>query len=264
MQKPTAPSLEVEECPARYVAAPARSFSARSILRAMKSLPAASGSLAVWPGYRSGASAEYPATAKRSQTFLMCPTRPHHSWITRTPGPLPDAGIDRCPFEVCPLLGNSTILTAIASSFLVLGSLRVVDLLRDIRGDAHRQHAAVVGLEHGDREASDAKDLPDQRDAVHGGEHEAGHRFIVAPGQLPLQRLVDLVEAGPARDSIAAVGQALDGVRIPVVLVADLADHLLDDVLHGDDAHRAAVFVHHHRQLQPVALHLAQEAVDAA
>ena len=49
MQKPTAPSLAVEECAARYLAAPARSFSARSMLSAMKSLPAASGSLAVWP-----------------------------------------------------------------------------------------------------------------------------------------------------------------------------------------------------------------------
>ncbi len=49
MQKPTAPSLAVEEWPARYLAAPERSFSARSMFSAMKSLPAASGSVAVWP-----------------------------------------------------------------------------------------------------------------------------------------------------------------------------------------------------------------------
>ena len=79
MQKPTAPSLAVEECPARYLTAPRRSFSACSMFRAMKSLPAPSGSLAVFPWYMSGASAEKPAAAKRSQTDLMCPTRPHHS-----------------------------------------------------------------------------------------------------------------------------------------------------------------------------------------
>src|SRR5437764_5307132 len=64
-------------------------------LSAMKSLPAVSGSSAVLPWYRSGASAEKPSAAKRSQTFLMWPTRPHHSWITSTPGPLPDGGVAR-------------------------------------------------------------------------------------------------------------------------------------------------------------------------
>ena len=58
MQKPTAPSLAVEEWPARNLAAPARSFSAWAMFSAMKSLPAPSGSLAVLPWYMSGASAE--------------------------------------------------------------------------------------------------------------------------------------------------------------------------------------------------------------
>src|SRR5437867_2548925 len=61
----------------------------------MKSLPAPSGSLAVLPWYMSGASAVKPSAAKRSQTFLMCCTSPHHSWITSTPEPLPDVGVAR-------------------------------------------------------------------------------------------------------------------------------------------------------------------------
>jgi hypothetical protein len=65
------------------------------MLSAMKSFPAPSGSLAVLPWYMSGASAEKPAAAKRSHTALMCGTSPHHSWITKTPGPLPDAGVAR-------------------------------------------------------------------------------------------------------------------------------------------------------------------------
>ena len=52
-------------------AAPARSFSACAMFSAMKSLPAPSGSLAVWPWYMSGARAEKPSAAKRSQTLLM-------------------------------------------------------------------------------------------------------------------------------------------------------------------------------------------------
>src|SRR5438270_4215658 len=39
----------------------------------------------------------------------MCGTRPHHSWMTTTPGPLPDAGMARYPCPVVPLLGNSII-----------------------------------------------------------------------------------------------------------------------------------------------------------
>ena len=95
MQKPTAPIFCVDECGARAAAAPRRSFSAWAMFSAMKSLPAPSGSLAVWPWYMSGASAENPSAAKRSHTFLMWPTRPHHSWMTSRPGPLPDAGVAR-------------------------------------------------------------------------------------------------------------------------------------------------------------------------
>ncbi len=71
MQKPTAPTRFVEDRARRYVTAPRRSFSARAMLSAMKSLPAPSGSLAIWPWYRSGASATKPSAASRSQTCLM-------------------------------------------------------------------------------------------------------------------------------------------------------------------------------------------------
>ena len=95
MQKPTQPTLAVDDCWPRYLAAPPRSFSAWAMLSAMKSLPAPSGSSAVLPWYMSGASAEKPSAAKRSQTRLMWGTSPHHSWMTSTPGPLPDVGVAR-------------------------------------------------------------------------------------------------------------------------------------------------------------------------
>ncbi len=81
MQNPTTPSREADTSgrAARNFAAPARSFSARSMLRAMKSFPASSGSPVVVPWYRSGANAENPSAAKRSHTFLMWATSPHHS-----------------------------------------------------------------------------------------------------------------------------------------------------------------------------------------
>ena len=71
MQKPTAPIFLVDDWPRRYVAAPLRSRSACEMLSAMKSFPAPSGSLAVFPWYMSGASAVKPSPANRSHTFLM-------------------------------------------------------------------------------------------------------------------------------------------------------------------------------------------------
>ena len=66
----------------------------------------------------SGASALNPSAAKRSQTFLMCWTRPHHSWMTITPGPLPLGGVARYPSLVVPLVGNFTVVPAMSVSSL--------------------------------------------------------------------------------------------------------------------------------------------------
>src|SRR2546425_7291529 len=77
MQKPTAPSFAVDEWPARNFNAPCRSFSAWAMLRAMKSLPAVSGSSAVLPWYRSGARPEKPRSEEhtselQSLAYLVC------------------------------------------------------------------------------------------------------------------------------------------------------------------------------------------------
>ena len=58
----------------------------------MTSLPASSGSVVSLPRYRSGATATNPWAASRSATLRMWGTSPHHSWMTTTPGPLPDGG----------------------------------------------------------------------------------------------------------------------------------------------------------------------------
>ncbi len=53
--------------------------------------------------------------------------------------------------------------------------------------------------------------------------------------------------------------QLLHGRQLPVVLVGDLPDDLLQDVLDGHQPGRAAVLVDHHRDVDVVALHLAQQ-----
>ena len=58
--------------------------------------------------------------------------------------------------------------------------------------------------------------------------------------------------------SMAAAAQLPGLALVYVVLVLDVADQLLDQVLQGDDAGRAAVLVHHDGQVRPVAAHLRQ------
>src|SRR3972149_5223755 len=68
---------------------------------------------------------------------------------------------------------------------------------------------------------------------------------VVAGGNLPFEALVDLLDADPAGDAIAPVGQPLDRRRGRLPLVPDLPHDLLEDVLHGDDAHPPPVLVPH-------------------
>src|SRR5262249_60109231 len=44
-----------------------------------------------------------------SHTPVSCGTRPHHSWSTSTPGPLPEAGIESQPSAMSPLLAKVTV-----------------------------------------------------------------------------------------------------------------------------------------------------------
>ena len=108
-QKPTVPTPPSSAGrSARYLAAPAMSRAAWSIAMPMSSLPARSGSAACTPWYRSGARAANPAPAKRSATALMCGTRPHHSWMTITPGPGFPGGVARYPTLDPPSVGYRT------------------------------------------------------------------------------------------------------------------------------------------------------------
>ena len=81
--------------------------------------------------------------------------------------------------------------------------------------------------------------------------------------------MVDVEQLGEVVDVHASAGtrtvpsaELLDAGRLAVVLVGDLADDLLEDVLDGDQAGRAAVLVDDDREVALVALHLAQQVVD--
>src|ERR1019366_6678033 len=110
MQKPTTPIVFDEHSGRlrRYAPAAAISRAARSTSSSIRRRPAWAGEVVVLPWYRSGASATKPSFAKRSVTSLMCGTRPHHSWITTTAGPLPDTGFANHPSSFWPFTVKET------------------------------------------------------------------------------------------------------------------------------------------------------------
>ena len=82
-------------------------------------------------------------------------------------------------------------------------------------------------------------------------------------GQVDVEQLVDLVDRGAAGHAQRAVGQAFDAGLVDVVLVGDLADDLLEQVLHRDETGGAAVLVDDDRHVELLGLHLAQQLGDA-
>src|SRR5215470_12755090 len=85
--------------------------------------------------------------------------------------------------------------------------------------------------------------FPHEGDTMHDGEDETRHRLVVSRGELPVEGVVEILDALTSRHSVAAVGQPLHCCSRAVVLVLDLPYHLLHDVLHRYDAHGAPVLV---------------------
>ena len=76
---------------------------------------------------------------------------------------------------------------------------------------------------------------------------------------LDAQPIVQLVDADLAAEDEHAVALVLDGLGLDVVLVANLADDLLEQVLDRDQARGAAVFVDDDGRLHLLALELLQQ-----
>ena len=93
------------------------------------------------------------------------------------------------------------------------------------------------------------------------GHHEPADGLVVGVvGHLEPDPLAELVRPQQPGHDPAAVPQLAPGLPGPVVLVGDLADHLLDDVLEGHDARRAAVLVDDDGQLQALPAQLRRAA----
>ena len=92
---------------------------------------------------------------------------------------------------------------------------------------------------------------------------EAADGVPVPRGQVRSEQLVDLVHGHLARDPELAATERLDERLVDVELVDDLADQLLDEILEGHHARRAAVLVDDDGEMELPGLHLAHERGDS-
>ena len=93
------------------------------------------------------------------------------------------------------------------------------------------------------RSPSDVDRLARDRDVAEQVEDQAADRVPGPGGQLGVDQLVDLVDRQAGADPQLAAAELLDRRLLDVELVDDLAHQLLDEVLEGDQAGRAAVLV---------------------
>ena len=131
--------------------------------------------------------------------------------------------------------------------------------------DAHLLDPARIGVQHFDLESGGpGNDLAAQRQASDLRHQIAGERVDL------FRRIADVEcdadRRGDVAETRASIGDERSveltdhgGQFVLVMLVGDVADNLLDDVLHRNEAVGAAVFVHHQRQMDAGGLHLLEQ-----
>ena len=119
--------------------------------------------------------------------------------------------------------------------------------------------AAALGLEHLDVQAVELERLADRRHAADARQHVAADGLEALGLDRDVEPLAHLVDARLGAEHPRAVALVDDRLGLDVVLVADLADDLLEQVLERHQAGGAAVLVDDDRHLHLPALELLQE-----
>src|SRR3954463_9363320 len=112
------------------------------------------------------------------------------------------------------------------------------------------------GIEHFDAQIVDVETLADGRQPPEVRQQEPADRFETFALDLDVEPLRDLVDVDLAAEDVAAVAFVDDRLRLLVVLVADFADDLFEQIFDGHEPGGAAVFVDDNRTLRLVALKL--------
>src|SRR3954463_10840663 len=91
---------------------------------------------------------------------------------------------------------------------------------------------------------------------------QAADSLDVLDVELHIKHVLDIIDRDAHMHAHAAVVERLDPWRLPVVLIGDLADDLLEDVLDRHQSRGAAVLVDDDRDMALLGLHLPQQLID--
>src|SRR5689334_7390352 len=112
------------------------------------------------------------------------------------------------------------------------------------RGEPQLRHPVAVAAGHREVPAVDLDVVADVGDAAQPGQHHARERLVLALGHRESGGVDHLVVAQqPGHEPAPGAERSAAGLLARVVLVAHVADDLLDEVLQRDDARRPAVLV---------------------
>src|SRR5689334_6721152 len=117
----------------------------------------------------------------------------------------------------------------------------------------------TLDLEHLDVETIDVEALADVRHASQVREQVPADSFESLAFDCHAESIHDLVDAHLSTEDERAVGLLDDRFALDVVLVANLADDLLEQILDGDEPGGAAVLVHDDGHLRLAPLHVFEQ-----
>src|SRR5690606_11692483 len=231
----------------------------RTAKNAAPTRPAARPTIAAWPSVR--------PTRRRSSGALSAATRERRPSRDSTSQSLICAARRRMRRGDRGFIDGNRPSTSSAgvgrggSRFYLLRGRSVQGLgLARLEGDLHPRNPPLIGGANGEDEVAVADLLARPGNVADHRGDEAADRLVIAflgKFQVPvLEVLVDVVlqvaDRDPALDLEDAVLEEADRLAfLPIALVADLADDLLDHVLDRDEAGRSPELVHRHRDLQP-------------
>src|SRR5579884_2679234 len=199
----------------------------------------------------------------------MCGTRPHHSWTTTTPGPLPAGGVLRYPLPRPPLLANSTSRPAMRPSLSR-------SIGRAAWGERTQDGDQDHGADEGDDDRADETDRPgdaEQRqheatddraddaddDVGQQAEAGAGHHLACQPaGDRPDDKPRD-DPAGLQVHRTASTSLGVHRVACPVRLIARHRHGAFLDLARAVERRRRVVARLRRQRVEPFA-HLVRAA----
>src|SRR5688500_14371357 len=131
--------------------------------------------------------------------------------------------------------------------------------LRSVPADGHLGDAPALDLEYLEQQIADLDPFADVRHPSEVRQQEAADGFKAFALDFDAKAVADLVDVHFAAEHERSVTFVRHRLALDIVLVADLADDLFEELLDRDQSGGAAVFIHDNGHLHLPPLHLLEQ-----